>query len=311
MSEIKMRTRILGKLNNYEVEEYLERNSIIFVPVGTVELAGRKPLECEYTGPAGLSLAMAEAVDGLVMDGLKYFYCGATTNGRGTVQVSTRAGYDYLKELLYSLMCQGFKEIIMVSGHGPAEMTIVPCIWDFFDETKRHVWWINQGPAMQYAAKKLDPARDGFENLDLAGYGCYQILNCVEDLVVDAGAEVPKAHSMAQGMPQGDFTQRPGLPKSVEHILYPMNFATFSDATGFYFGSIEDHGGQGGAFRSVQERDYACAEGLKQLRKTVELMDMPRYIADIRAQQKYTDEEVLTKYHHLPKNRFMDYWKYS
>ena len=45
MSEIQMRTRILGKLNNYEVEEYLERNSIIFVPVGTVELAGRKPLE--------------------------------------------------------------------------------------------------------------------------------------------------------------------------------------------------------------------------------------------------------------------------
>ena len=303
---IKMRTRMLSKLNNYEVEEYLDRNTTIFVPVGTVELHGRFPLDVEYTGPAGLAYACAEKVDGLVFDSLKYFYCGATTNGRGTVQVSTRAGYDYLKEISYSLMCQGFKEIIFVSGHGPAEMTIVPMIWDFFDETKMHLWWMNQAPAIQYAARKLDPARDGVKDFSNITWGCYEILNCKDDIVIDPNAFVPEPRDMSKPMPM-EFDKRPDLPPSVQNILHAMNFATFSDATGFYFGSIADHGGDDGALRSIEERDAKCAQGLKELRVAVELMDMPKYIRDIRAQQEYTNTTIKSTYRHLPKNRYSDW----
>lgn len=35
-----MRTRILPKMLNSEVEEYLQHNDIIIVPVGTVEMHG-------------------------------------------------------------------------------------------------------------------------------------------------------------------------------------------------------------------------------------------------------------------------------
>ena len=66
-----MRTRILSKLSNFEVEKYLECNDIIFIPVGPTEMHGRCPLEIEYVGPLGMALAMAEKVDGLVLDGLK------------------------------------------------------------------------------------------------------------------------------------------------------------------------------------------------------------------------------------------------
>jgi creatinine amidohydrolase len=302
----KMRTRLLSKMTNTEVEDYLDRNSIVFVPVGTVELHGRMPLDCEYTWPAGLALAMAEKVDGLVLDSLKYFYCGATTNGRGTVQVSTRHGYDYLKEILTSLWCQGFREIITVSGHGPAEKTIVPCIWDFFDETKHHVWWINFAACLSYTAKKLNPVRDGVNSLELATWGCYQILNCKDDIVIDPNAALPEKHEHRDITRDG--VDKAGLPESVEHLMHAIDFATFSDATGFYFGSIEDHGGDQGAFCTIEDRDAACAEGLKQLRVIVDLMDMPKYIEDIRAQQKYTDTTIKNKYHHLPKNRYSD-WK--
>lgn len=307
---MEMRTRLLSKMTNEEVEEYLDRNSIIFVPVGTVELHGKMPLDCEYTQPAGLALAMAEKVDGLVMDGLKYFYCGATTNGKGTVQVSTRAGYDYLKEIVTSLWCQGFKEIILVSGHGPAAMTIVPMNWDFFDETKHHVWWMDQATCLTFAERRLDPERDGVEDLSLAMLGSYEILNCKDDLVIDPSAEPPIRHKFSERMGEDGKMQidHATMPPSVEHLLYATNFATFSDATGFYFGSIQDHGGNTGAFASIEERDKACAEGLKQLRVCVELMDMPRYIEEIRKQQQYTDTEIKSKYHHLPKNRYAD-WK--
>lgn len=43
-----MRTRILPKMLNDEVEEYLSRNDIIIVPVGTVEMHGGFPLDSEY-----------------------------------------------------------------------------------------------------------------------------------------------------------------------------------------------------------------------------------------------------------------------
>ena len=69
-----MRTRILSRLSNFEVEDYLKRNDIIFIPVGPTEMHGRCPLEIEYIGPLGMAMAMAEKVDGLVLDGLKYFY---------------------------------------------------------------------------------------------------------------------------------------------------------------------------------------------------------------------------------------------
>ena len=54
-----MRTRILSKLSNFEVEKYLECNDIIFIPVGPTEMHGRCPLEIEYVGPLGMALAMA------------------------------------------------------------------------------------------------------------------------------------------------------------------------------------------------------------------------------------------------------------
>ena len=44
---MEMRTRILGKMLNSEVQDYLSRNDIIIVPVGTTEMHGGFPLDCE------------------------------------------------------------------------------------------------------------------------------------------------------------------------------------------------------------------------------------------------------------------------
>ena len=75
-----MRTRILPRMLNDEVEEYLSRNDIIIVPVGTVEMHGGFPLDSETTISEAFALEMAEACDGLVLTGLPYFYAGATAD---------------------------------------------------------------------------------------------------------------------------------------------------------------------------------------------------------------------------------------
>ena len=309
MSEpIKMRTRLLSKMTNYEVEEYLDRNSIIFVPVGTVEVHGNYSMDVEYTGPAGLSLAMAEKVDGLVFDSLKYFYAGATSHGRGTVQVDHIAGYNYLKTIIRSLWCQGFKEIILVSGHGPAEKTIVPVIWDFFDETKHHCYWMDHAHVINYVNEHFDPEKYDVDNLDLMSWGFYEILNCKDDIVIDPTAPAYEPRHGKFEMPSGDWESRAAMyPEACRNFLHAMDFATFGDATGWYMSDLSDHGGTDGVLQSIEERDRLCAEGLKQLRVAVEIMDMPRYIEGIRKQQVYTDTVLKAKYHHLPKNLYHDW----
>ena len=61
-----MRTRILPKMLNSEVEEYLQHNDIIIVPVGTVEMHGGFPLDSETVISEAFALKMAEACDGLL-----------------------------------------------------------------------------------------------------------------------------------------------------------------------------------------------------------------------------------------------------
>ena len=125
-----MRTRIFGKMLNSEVQEYLKNNDIIIVPVGTTEMHGGFPLDCETVISEAYALKMAEACDGLVLTGLPYFYAGATASGRGTVQVSIRQGIDYLGALARSLLRLGFKRQVYISFHGPAHMTICPMWWN-------------------------------------------------------------------------------------------------------------------------------------------------------------------------------------
>ena len=138
-----MRTRLLTRLTNREVEAYLQRNDLIFIPVGTVEMHGAMPLDCETVLPEAIAVMLAERADGLVLPNLPYFYPGGTTIGRGSVQISIRAGYDYLTEILKSLYKQGFKRIIFVSYHAPAELTLDAVVRDTFDQRRLPIAHLN------------------------------------------------------------------------------------------------------------------------------------------------------------------------
>ena len=131
-----LRTRVYDSMTNAEMESYLEKNDVIFLPVGTAEMHGSMPLGCEHVLPLALATKMAEMTDGLVLSGLVYFYPGATAVARGTIQVSPSVGAAYLKQICGSLFRQGFRRQILLSYHGLAEVTLVPLVREFFEETK-------------------------------------------------------------------------------------------------------------------------------------------------------------------------------
>lgn len=110
---------------------------MIFIPVGTVELHGFMPLNVEYVIAETMAREMEEQPDDSVLTGLQFFHPGATTLGKGTVQISAAGRSACLYEIAKSLLHQGFRRQVYLSIHGPSHMTISIMIMVF--ATNKHV----------------------------------------------------------------------------------------------------------------------------------------------------------------------------
>lgn len=271
---------------NAEVEEYLERNDIIIVPVGTTEMHGGLPLDCETIVSEGIGLKMAEACDGLLLTGLPYFYAGATATGRGTVEVSVREGIDYLGAIARSLLRQGFKRQIYLSFHGPAHMTICPMLRDFYDETGVPILYMDS--CMQMFGKCADLFQMNkageypaivMKNLDSIFAGAYKIMGRLEEIPLTT-----------------EFFHTNGQSCSEFNDIFGLAYQ--SGAVGYCFGKQADH-----ASTSPIPDEATRAEmgelGEKIICEMVERFDMPHVVEQLRKLEAYGVENE-AKYPWMP-----------
>ena len=262
---MEMRTRILGKMLNSEVQEYLERNDIIIIPVGTTEMHGGFPLDCETVISEAYCLKMAEACDGLVLTGLPYFYAGATASGRGTVQVSVRQGIDYLGAIARSLLRLGFKRQVYLSFHGPAHMTICPMIRDFYDETGVPALYMD---CMMQFNKNMDLfSKAGFGAFHDITVGAYKIMNRLDDVPLVTGYDHKNPPSSA---PFQDL----------------FNLGYQSAAVGYCFGDNGDHMATPD-IPDIETRNAKAEVGADLICKMVERMNMPHVVEQLRKLEQY------------------------
>ena len=258
-----MRTRIFGKMLNSEVQDYLQRNDIIIVPVGTTERHGGFPLDCETVISEAYALKMAESCDGLVLTGLPYFYAGATASGRGTVQVSIRQGIDYLGAIARSLLRLGFKRQVYLSFHGPAHMTICPMIRDFYDETGVPILYMDM--MMQFGKNKdLFTSFTAFHDITV---GAYKLMNRLEDVPLVTGYDHREPQSCA---PFND--------------LFGLGYQ--SAAVGYCFGENGDHMATPD-IPDIDTRNKMADNGAKLICGMVERMDMPHVVDQLRKLEAY------------------------
>ena len=257
-----MRTRIFGKLLNSEVQEYLKRNDIIIVPVGTTEMHGGLPLDCETVTSEALALRMAEACDGLVLTGLPYFYAGATASGRGTVQVTVRQGIDYLGAIARSLLRIGFKRQIYISLHGPAHMTICPMVRDFYDETGVPILYMDSVMQLFGIMKEL-----GRFNVNDIFVGAYKVMGRLEDVPLVTGYSDPVPQSCA---PFND--------------LFALGYQ--SAAVGYCFGENQDHAPTPD-IPDAETRQRIADSGERLINAMVERMNMPHVVEQLRKLEQY------------------------
>lgn len=261
---MEMRTRILGKMLNSEVQDYLNHNDIIIVPVGTTEMHGGFPLDCETVISEAYAVKMAEACDGLVLTGLPYFYAGATASGRGTVQVSVRQGIDYLGAIARSLLRLGFKRQVYISFHGPAHMTICPMIRDFYDETGVPILYMD---SMMNVGKNQDLLKNFMDDFHCITVGAYQIMNRLDDVPLVTGYSHSEPQSCA---PFND--------------LFGLGYQ--SAAVGYCFGENKDHMSTPD-IPDIETRDRMAKTGAELISKMVERMDMPHVVEQLRKLEAY------------------------
>ncbi len=217
-----MRSRFLTKLTNGEIEDYLEQNDVIFIPVGVTETHGALPVDAETVLAEAIALKMAEAADGLVLHNLPYFFAGGTPTGRGTLQLSVKSGYEYLMEISKSLLKQGFRRQIYVTSHGPAYLYVSSMIRDFFSETKVPILYMD----MITAPSTIEDLSFSFmEKFHEMSIGAYKILNRLEDVplnVPESNSVTYDVNTMFEGMKENPATE---LGK----------YAQQSGAIGYYF----------------------------------------------------------------------------
>lgn len=273
---MELRTRILPRMLNSEVEEYLTHNDIIIVPVGTVEMHGGLPLDSETVISEAFALKMAQACDGLVLTGLPYFYAGATASGRGTVQVSIRQGIDYLGAIARSLLRQGFKRQIYISFHGPAHMTCSPMVRDFFDETGVPILYMDLTMQMMHNARDLFTSMDSFHAITV---GAYDLMGRLQDVPLTTEYHHNDPQSCA---PFDDI----------------FNLAYQSAAIGYCFGDPKDHMSTP-AIPDEDTRSVLAQEGRHLIEALVDRMNMSHVVAQMGKLAAY-NRQVAEKYPWVP-----------
>ena len=269
-----MRTRVLTSLTNVEVEQYLKRNDVIFIPVGATEVHGGFPVDCEYVSPLAMAIKMAEKADGLVLPFLSYFYPGATQVGPGTVESSAIEGAEYLKIIARSLLRQGFKTQIYITGHGPSYGFMSPFIFDFLDETHVPVLWIDQSKLMPTIEGKQD-----MSSFNTILYGAYSIVGRLNDIPLSfEGIDLPKDYK-----PNGEN----GTPTAAANLM-PLNK---TQSVQWYYESPFDHGGVPQSITAMQREQWA-KEGIVLMDKMIEDININSIVNDLKDHQKYIEETV-------------------
>lgn len=252
-----MRTRIFNKMTAREIEGYLNHGGdIIFIPLGVTEVHGELPVDCETILAEAYSVVMAEQCDGVVLTNLPYFYPGGTVISNATVHLSIADGMAYLTKICKSLVDQGFKRLILVSGHAPAFLTANAFTRDFFEATQIHPCHLNlmNVTAIAYGGNPIGSLAD----FDTSICGAYQIMGLKQFLPVDPNAETNVGVRLPNPPEIEDFAGR-------LRPLGGMVSLVFSDPL--------QHGG-GNVFRSEAERDEACAKGEAYIREAVSRIDV-------------------------------------
>ena len=134
-----METRKNHQMTQMTVEEvraYLKKKQTIILPYGLCEQHGyHLPLDTDIRNAEYISAALAEKLDCIVAPTLNYTFSGGMLPG--TINVKPNTFSTLVGEIIESLTLQGFRNFIIIPGHGGSESLL------HLKESLRIQKWLN------------------------------------------------------------------------------------------------------------------------------------------------------------------------
>ena len=309
-----MRTRDYHVLTNYEIEQYLNRNDVIFIPVGNAECHGPYPVDVEYVNAEAWARLFAEKTDALFLKNLIYLPAGATAAMRGTIQVSAFDAMHYMYAIARSLLRQGFRRQVYIPSHRQSELFMHPVIHQLMDDTK--VPFLMLQPHHLFSSNGLCEPR-GSERVKS------KKITWGEKLISDENGLSVHAEMLASYQICGRLDDVPSaeeLPIPESEVARPEwelnhwfpdhdiinDCSTVHCPAPFFYKDNYDHSGVG-MYQTREEMKREADAGEAYMRKLVDQVDFNKHLDILRNLDKFTQEEVLPKNgDHLPENR----WSY-
>jgi creatinine amidohydrolase len=276
-----IRSRYFTTLTNTEIEEFLRRNDVIVVPVGTAEGFNNMPTDLEYAMAEAYALKIAEEADGLVLPHLLYFYPGVTATGKGSVYVGEEECLRYLKAVAHSLLRQGFRRQIYTSSHGPSNQYVAALVRDFFEETKDPIVYIETSQLTRMAQQQKLLAENLGNLFQLVGYGAYSILGRLNDIPLNLDFK-----------PTG-----PPVPPPPEGLRKLSPLGPGSGAVGTYSPNNGDNGGRPLRISiTAQQREEMGKQGTAIIEAGVKAMDVKAVVQAMRDYDKYIRDVIVPRF---------------
>jgi creatinine amidohydrolase len=146
-----MQTVKMGEMTVNEITEYLEYNQTIILPYGLAEQHGyHQPLDTDIRNADFLGEKLARSLGCIVAPTLNYCFSGGTLPG--TINIKPNTFSNLIGEIIESLSGQGFKNFIILPGHGGSEALL------HLKESLRILKWLN--PALHDSLILVTPPWD-------------------------------------------------------------------------------------------------------------------------------------------------------
>jgi creatinine amidohydrolase len=136
----------LQKLSWIKVKNLVpEKINTVLFPVGTVEAHGSAALGTDNYIPEAIAHSQAERLNALIAPTLNYGITRSLYRYPGSFTIQPRNFVPFLTDILNSLADHGFKNIILLNGHGGNNSALKEAAYDLHCRSRVNVaavhWW--------------------------------------------------------------------------------------------------------------------------------------------------------------------------
>lgn len=119
-------TREMDRVNWMEFSEFVpEKIKTVLLPTGTLEPHGVVNNGADNTAPFAMAKAIAEETNAMIAPTLNYGITGSMAAFPGAFQITEEAYRPFIRDILKGLAKNGFKNIIILNGHGGDQTAIL------------------------------------------------------------------------------------------------------------------------------------------------------------------------------------------